>query len=1477
MKKRKLAFFMAMVMMCLNILARLPVFYADALNVPVGSETESEMVVEKAEPENEDQPENGNTQEKDGSELQNQSENDSGEAQGNVSSESNDQWEGSSEENEEAQESVGSESNDQSEHSGTESGEVQENDSSEFKENTGNGGIENEVLSENDSMKNVSLSANGNLENNAENEMESESEAEMVSNAGANETESESQSQSEARIETESETETESESESEEERKYKIFVEESVLFQLEFPEEVLEYAPGEMVEFQIKPEDGYLVSGVEAYKWEDLEQTTDISEEEAGVCLPEESISVEYDEEKKQYQFCMPETDVALLVNVVSSIMTLDLAEDIEADTFKLVCSQYPDYPHAPDNMQESSLKLAMTSRKNVIFYKEDGTQIKRTAYCLQPAMDSPGSGETYDSNTAVEIEDTTTKGRNLKKALYYLYGGPVWGITVEYEDGSGSANLKELLNNNGKDCTTNDQYYCLAHYILSYIYLGESGKWNYMYTTFPESPVLNDYGVSVVKKIAAEIAKLPLAEAELSKSTATAVYNSQLGYSVSETVSYQAIKENTAKVTLPEGVVLVNETTGVKATGTVSLNGGDSFHLEAAPVVNGLRSYTLQTTYATDFTAMKLVQKGNYQDVGFSYYSGEKSLTLNVEWPKQGSLKIRKIDGETGKTESYNSHYSMENAVYGVYSDAGCTQKVTQLITGADGCASTVLPLGNYYLKEEQAPAGFQINAEVYGVSLTVPAQEAETVVVDYPVKKRIAVKKADAEIAVAVGGENGNFEACVGVTQSETLSFQGAEYTVYSDAACSCPVETLVIDENGEATTGELRLDTYYVKETKVPEGYLEDAKIYQIDMKQSDLQMVYEVVSQEQIIRGSLSLMKYLDDNMEESILQDRYDAGILEGIRFTLVHEDTSVDPVVIITDRYGYASTAEKELIYGTWYLTEDPETTPEGYEGIRNAKIEIREDGIEKMYVVTNKPYEAYLCIQKRDKASGELITVDEAEFQILDEEGAAVRMPTFGGYMDTFCTNEKGEIHLTKALKGGRYTLVETKAPEGYKLAEPLEFKVEKNAIYQEPLILECEDEPVKGRVKITKIDKNTGEHCGAGFVFQIKAAEDILDGGGNVRKEYIEDAEIELEAGAVVDVIMTNKDGIAQSRELYPGKYEICETASGEYYVCSDEVYEVEIDVNGGIGVEGSGQNGNDQAGNEQNENGQIGNEQTGNDQADSQENLIMAELNIPNEKTRLELMKIDSETETPMTGVIFALWEKYQEDTVIIAVTDENGSIAFENLKHNTSYCIQEKETLPGYVLDTTVYEFETDGKGKIADGGVWQIQLTNQPNVMEISKKDITDGEELPGALLVIKDSEGKVVEQWISGTEPHRICGLTKGSYTLTEITAPMGYEIAESIGFTLTDSLQVQKITMYDRPVQQESNQETEVETEVETEIETKMETETEKMTEKKETVVITENGNDVKTGDFTPVIAMLFLAVSSLLLVVVEVLRKIC
>ena len=116
----------------------------------------------------------------------------------------------------------------------------------------------------------------------------------------------------------------------------------------------------------------------------------------------------------------------------------------------------------------------------------------------------------------------------------------------------------------------------------------------------------------------------------------------------------------------------------------------------------------------------------------------------------------------------------------------------------------------------------------------------------------------------------------------------------------------------------------------------------------------------------------------------------------------------------------------------------------------------------------------------------------------------------------------------------------------------------------------------------------------------------------------------------------------------------------------------------------------------------------------------------------------------------------------------------------------YRIVEVKAPAGYLLDSTPVDVEFTYEGQHV---AWQIvdgANTNLRTTVDISKQDITNGKELPGAKLEIRDADGNLVEGWTSGKVPHTVRGLElEKEYTLTEKRAPDGYAEAESIVFKL--------------------------------------------------------------------------------------------
>ena len=88
-------------------------------------------------------------------------------------------------------------------------------------------------------------------------------------------------------------------------------------------------------------------------------------------------------------------------------------------------------------------------------------------------------------------------------------------------------------------------------------------------------------------------------------------------------------------------------------------------------------------------------------------------------------------------------------------------------------------------------------------------------------------------------------------------------------------------------------------------------------------------------------------------------------------------------------------------------------------------------------------------------------------------------------------------------------------------------------------------------------------------------------------------------------------------------------------------------------------------------------------------------------------------------------------------------------------------------------------------------------------VEVSKTDVTGEKELEGAKLTVKDSDNKVVDEWISGKKPHFVSGLeVNKEYTLTETTTPNGYVTASSIKFSVPEDNKIQKVHMIDKRVE---------------------------------------------------------------------------
>ena len=231
-------------------------------------------------------------------------------------------------------------------------------------------------------------------------------------------------------------------------------------------------------------------------------------------------------------------------------------------------------------------------------------------------------------------------------------------------------------------------------------------------------------------------------------------------------------------------------------------------------------------------------------------YILSTGSATQNIlgyEYTPTGTVSLSKTSADTGIT-SGNSCYSLAGAVYGIYSDAGCSAQVTTLTTDAGGNAAAVsLNAGTYYYKELTAPAGYALDSSVQSFTVT-DGQNTALSVSDTPTNDpvRISINKVDSETGDKVQGgaslENAEFTVKyyagyynagnlpANATRTwvlKTKKTASGKYIAALDDSYKISGDELYKVSNGVAV---LPLGTISIEETKAPEGYKLDGAYLQ-----------------------------------------------------------------------------------------------------------------------------------------------------------------------------------------------------------------------------------------------------------------------------------------------------------------------------------------------------------------------------------------------------------------------------------------------------------------------------------------------------------------------------------------------------------------------------------------------------------------------------------------------------------------------
>ncbi len=467
----------------------------------------------------------------------------------------------------------------------------------------------------------------------------------------------------------------------------------------------------------------------------------------------------------------------------------------------------------------------------------------------------------------------------------------------------------------------------------------------------------------------------------------------------------------------------------------------------------------------------------GLHQRDGFEVHN------FKFNWPKwnkpaaeKGHLQIKKVDENDGNIVLKDAKFDV------IDKDNNVVATVT---TNEKGIAEVKdLPLGDYFVKEINAPEGY------IKVDTPVKVTIDNTNVIELVMKN---TKKV----------ENGQFKLLKKDSESGQL-LPGAKFDVIDKDGKV--VETIVTDDKGEALSKRLPVGSYTLKEVEAPKGYELSSSSVSVDVEANKV-LTVDVVNKKipEKVTGQFEIVK-VDAEDKTKVLSDA---------EFEVYKEGKKVD--TLRTDKTG--KVVSQKLEPGKYTLKETK--APQGYKLLKEEiEVVVEADKVVEVQVENAKELGS-LQVTKKDAESGKVLA--GAEFKLKNEAGQVV------GEAKT--TNKDGVVKF-ESLVPGRYTLEETKAPEGYKALEvTVEVNVVANEVVKQEVMNEKVKEEITGQLEITKVDANNTNKTLAGAVFEI------------------------WKDGIKIDTLTTNKSGKATSKKLEPGDYTLKEIQAPEGYTLSDK----------------------------------------------------------------------------------------------------------------------------------------------------------------------------------------------------------------------------------------------------------------------------------------------------------------------------------
>ena len=715
-------------------------------------------------------------------------------------------------------------------------------------------------------------------------------------------------------------------------------------------------------------------------------------------------------------------------------------------------------------------------------------------------------------------------------------------------------------------------------------------------------------------------------------------------------------------------------------------------------------------------------------------------------------------------------------------------TGDVYTIITDEQGVATTKqlgtsdrgnLPFDTYTVSEESPYPEYDIIAP-FEVTVDEEGKTYTYILRNDTVDAPLSVQKVDKETGKVIP---------IAGAQFQILDENKKPITMKVSYPTPMEIDTFETDANGSFTLPEkLEYGSYYLHETKAPEGYLlgiEDIP-FVVD-QEFDWENPLSITYPDAPAKGKIRITK----------TDKETDKPIPEGAEFTVTAaEDITTPDGTIRTEKGTVVATlttdekgkAETEALYLGKYTIKETKA-PNGY--LVNPKeyevtLKYKDQETEIVYGDVTVPDElakGKIRVKKTDAETGNGLS--NAEFEIRAKEDIVTPDGTVkvkaGTVVDTIKTDDKGSAE-TKVLYLGKYEVQETKAPEGY-LLNTQKYPVELIYADQETEIVYGDvtvpDEIAKGKIRITKTDKETNKPIPSGAEFTVTAAEDITTPDGTVRAEK----------GTVVATLTTDDKGKAETDKLYLGKYVIKETKAPEGYLLNPKEFEVTLAYK------------------------------------DQTTEIVYGDVTVPNQpaKGQIEILKKDEETGNLLSGTEFTVTAaedittpdgtvRAEKGTVVDTIVTDTTGIAKSKELYLGKYIVKETKQPIGFIRPNQTWDVELKYADQKTELVKENLTIKNQPTEIIIDKKETGTDKPLEGVKFVIwnKDKQDPIdpgmQHKEIYTTDANgkiRLLYLEPGNYAVAEVESIPGYAWDDKIiyEFTITEDGRVDGEVSHTIPV----------------------------------------------------------------------------